>query len=361
MTSAIATMASSSSSNPTMQLIRHFAEASSGQPKFTKIYLVDNKPWPTLIAPNPVNFRKFIINILTTRGNVKSNEAEKYTDELGMNTFSRAFTHSSAFPDDPVNNYEILEHLGDAVVNKNATWYLKNRFPDIIARGSNGVQYLSLQQKLITSKPFLSQYSIQLGLSDYIIWRPMPFIYANEDMTNAQPKHVVMDRSMREDVFEAFFSAIEEVIDQKENVIGIGGHVTFSILSSFFDQQNIPTLLSELKDYVTQLKETFDTLRKYKSSMKWHETNDEISITMNINQLPISMPPPNNKCRIDIYGNISNVTCGPYSLTVSSNISGGDYKTSKKIVKQIAAHDAQEFLKTYFGIYSPTYVKDMNK
>lgn len=116
---------------------------------------------------------------------------------------------------------------------------------------------------MIKSKAYLSVYCRKLGIDKYIRYRPLKYLYT-EAGGEPQVRTIAKDDSMKEDAFEAFFAAVEDVIDQKEGVIGVGSSVVFSILSSFYAEQYIPTTLYELVDLKTQLKEIFDKWQKYR-------------------------------------------------------------------------------------------------
>ena len=63
---------------------------------------------------------------------------KKWTDDEGMEIFSKAFTHKTADSD---NNYEILEFLGDKAANHAISLYLYNKFPQLHC--TDGVKILA--------------------------------------------------------------------------------------------------------------------------------------------------------------------------------------------------------------------------
>lgn len=311
--------------------------------KMVKHYIGLDQPLPAVqVKESDESFRKFLINLLVQRGKLKQREAENYTDPISMSKFELAMTHSSVFPSDPSKNYEMLEHLGDAIVNCITTWYLKNRFPDITKSGNRGVQYLSKQKSLITSKAYLSEYSKLLGLVQFVRFRPLQYTFAKTSEESEQGtvgiQTVTLDRSMREDIFEAFFAALVEVIDGKENLVGIGYSVAYSILSSFYDERDIPTSLNDLVDSKTQLKEIFDKRRRFGDSVAWKtdEKTKQFSIFIHFQQNPGKEPTP------------LDVEIGPYSLAAKGEDS--EFRSSKAVIEQQASRDALAYLqKTYGG------------
>jgi dsRNA-specific ribonuclease len=318
--------------------------------KMKRMYIISN-PLPPIKEMNFEAYRRFIIDLMMNKGNVTRPEAERYTDEIAMGAFILAMTHDSVNPSQRAENYEMLEHLGDATVNKCTTWYLKNRFPDIIKRGDAGVQIISKQKSLLTSKPFLAKYSEFLGLDKFIRYRPLNFTYAKEDAGGAQStqvKQVVLDRSMREDVFEAFFGCMEEVVDNKEGLVGVGYAIVFKILSSLYDEQDIPYTKNMLVDAKTQLKELFDRRRKDGETLEYTVNKDtrEVSLIIHFEKLPDN---PSVMTPFDI-------VMGPYSTAISGM--EGDYETSKRILEQQLAKDALTYLQNKYGSQFVRYGPD---
>jgi dsRNA-specific ribonuclease len=292
---------------------------------------------PVQVQQGSEAFRVWIIELLEKRSKLKRSEAERYTDASGMARFEMAMTHSSVNPFEPDRNYEILEHLGDATVNKATTWYLKNRFPEIVRWGNRGVQYLSKQKSLLTSKAYLAEFAKALGIVRFIHFRPLQFTYAKAGREagggTVVTQTVTMDRSMEEDAFEAFFAALEEVVDDKDGV-GVGYFVAYSVLASFYDERDIPTSLNDLVDAKTQLKEVFDKRNaRYGDSVRWDtdEKNKELWVRIHFEQPPGKEPGP------------FNLNIGPYSL-VAKGADDGDFLTSKAIIEQQASRDALAYL-----------------
>ena len=322
------------------------SQAQAGQPKKMKRTYILSDPLPPMKEIDVTAYRKFIVDLIEKRGNVIRSEAEHYTDATAMPTFIKAMTHDSVNPHDRADNYEMLEHLGDATVNKSATWYLKNRFPDIVKRGDLGVQIISKQKSLITSKPFLAKYSEFLGFVKFIRYRPLNFTYSKEDTEGAQStqvKQVVLDRSMKEDVFEAFFAALEQTIDKKEGMVGVGYAVCFKILRSLFDEQDIPYTKNDLVDAKTQLKEIFDKRKRLGDTIDYDplpREKGELHLRIKFREAP-----PGSE-------QLPDIVMGPYS----TNVRGmeGDYATNQKAVEQSAARAALKYLQTTYG---PAFVR----
>jgi dsRNA-specific ribonuclease len=316
------------------------AQAKSAK-KMVKHYIGLDQPLPAVqVKENDVTFRKFLIELLVKRGKMKEIEAERYTDPNAMAKFELAMTHSSVFPSDPAKNYEMLEHLGDAIVNCITTWYLKNRFPDIVKWGNRGVQYLSKQKSLITSKPYLAEFAKLLGFIRFIRFRPLQYTFAKTaegGPGTITVQTVTMDRSMEEDVFEAFFAALVEIIDERESLVGVGYSVAYSILSSFYDEREIPTSLNDLVDAKTQLKELFDKRARFGDKVSWitDEKTKELRIIVHFQQSPGGK----EQAPFD-------VEIGPYALSEKGPDS--EYR-SKAVIEQQASRDAINYLQKTYG------------
>ena len=308
-------------------------------------------------------YRNFIINFLMTRGNLKKSEAEKYTQD--MNLFIQAVTHDSVTPTDLTFNYEMLEHLGDETVNKCATWYLKNRFPQIMRRGDKGVSLFSSQRAILKAKPKLAEFCQRIGLAQFIRYRKLEYEFYKEGSSlqntgkfieQKNIKSIVMDNSMKEDAFEAFFAAIEMSIDNTEGMIGVGYSVVFKILSSIFDEEIISIYLYDLIDYKTQLKEIFDKRRNtYKDQETYQKVKTEdatnISLEISIHPGPILQ---GDLASGDVkQANVSKdikMKFGPINTKVSKD-NEEEYDSTTKQVEQQLAKQALDWIGQNLGIY----------
>jgi len=100
-----------------------------------------------------------------------------------------ALTHSSA--SDQVN-YEKLEFLGDACLSFCVGTYLFSKFPD------KDQGFLTVTRSKIVNTEALGRFSLELGLSDYIILSGELF----------EKQFHVNNKKILEDVFEALLGAI---------------------------------------------------------------------------------------------------------------------------------------------------------
>jgi dsRNA-specific ribonuclease len=159
--------------------------------------------------------------------------------------FSTALTSKSI---DPLCNYEFLEQLGDASINKFIVQYMYDRYPHLT--NSFGVNVVARLKIKYGSKGQLNKLAERL-----LFWN---MVKATDEERNKRKK------SLLEDVFEAFIGCVEYVLDEaarhdkKEKTFGFGYHYVYEILSSIFDKLDIPFAYEKLVDNKTRLKELFD-------------------------------------------------------------------------------------------------------
>lgn len=204
-----------------------------------------------MLADNP-HFQEKIRSMLRLSF-LKSKYIQKITDPEGMALYEQAFTHSSVSP----TNYEWLEILGDATLNKCIVWYINNRFPQL--HNAEGVKVIARLKIRLVSKNNFSEIAEQFGF--------LPFIQLNEE--NMKTKLNI--RSVLEDVLEAFFGATEMLIDKHFDQ-GSGYGICFQLLKNIMDRKQISLKYEDLYDPITRLKETFDIFR---STSLWGQVRYE--------------------------------------------------------------------------------------
>lgn len=195
-------------------------------------------------ATTRTSFREFIRGLIGLSG-IKRRYVDVLTDKDGMAVYQEAFTHSSV---DPQRNYEWLEILGDATLNKAIVWYVSKRFP--ILQNPEGVKVIARLKINMVSKKKFSELAESLGMDHHIRYD-----------VNALPTYnSIAIRSILEDVFEAFFGATEWLIDRAVEQ-GAGYGICYTILSRILDKTDISLEYTDLYDSVTRLKETYDIYR----------------------------------------------------------------------------------------------------
>jgi len=185
---------------------------------------------------------------------VKKKYIDMIMNEKGCQLFEQAFTHSSY---DPGCNYEWLEILGDATLNKCIVWYINKRFPQL--HNAEGVKVIARLKINLVSKKHFSDIAERLGF--------LSFIRFNENNLKTATLNV---RSILEDVFEAFFGVVEMLLDQAISP-GAGYGICFHLLQNIMDPLPISLRYEDLYDPITRLKETFDI---YRSSL-WGQVRYE--------------------------------------------------------------------------------------
>jgi dsRNA-specific ribonuclease len=316
----------------------------SDKKKKKKLYTDTFETQPPIYKDvNVEEYRNFIINILTTRGKLTDKMAREYTSN--MTSYILAITHDSVntFKKDPSSkqendNYELLEHFGDATINKCATWYLKNRFPDVITMGNRGVNIFSKQKCLLVSKPYLARLCTEIGLVNFIRYRPLKYEYGEYDKERKQTvylvKNITVDQTMTEDIFEAFIAALEETIDNMENMIGIGYSVAYNIISSLYDEKEIAHDVSDLTDPKSILKEYIDKLKKTRQDTTTYTMDPltkEVTLVVHLESSPDD---PENKTPLDLV----------FKHTDRTKV--------KKLLEKIVSKQALDYInKTYPGFF----------
>ena len=178
---------------------------------------------------------------------------EKYKktllSDISMSYFSTAFTHPSA---DTQNNYNFLKALGHVSFQKNIVWYLS-------------------RNKLILDKTkldkIITDYKIRLikSLGKMIVHNIFDYITIDKKYSN--------DEKIVQAVLEAFFGAVELVLDTKHS-IGTGNQVVYESITSIFDR-HIELEETIEKDSKTTLNEMFINNKKILGSPEYEEVENK--------------------------------------------------------------------------------------
>lgn len=204
------------------------------------------------------DFKNMIVSLLN-KGKLKKKYHTLLTNDESMKIFSAVFTSTTA---DENDNYEVYEQLGDITVNKFIICYMYKRFPKLHC--TKGVKVVARLRINYGSKQSFAQIAESLGF-----WS---FITASEEERNRNKKPLL------EDTLEAFFGAVEYIIDNN-TLHGVGYAVVYSILSVIFDEIDISLKYENLYDSKTRLKELFDFFGEKLGTMKYVDTKNEEKIT----------------------------------------------------------------------------------
>lgn len=194
-------------------------------------------------APRDKSFVSFILNLL---GRVHFLTDLKL-EQSDIKIFEMAFTHPDV-KSDISENYELLETLGDNTINKCVLWYISNRFPQL--NSPDAIDILTKLKISIIKSSSYSELANQLGFFNFI----------SHDIMSLS---ILYKRSILEDVFEAFFAAIEMVIDKKYKQ-GMGYISCYKLLASILDEQEFSLKYELLSDNKTRLKELLDLQKTIK-------------------------------------------------------------------------------------------------
>ena len=220
---------------------------------FKKEVLVDSIKDAIIHDFEEGEFREFLIKLVVERGNIKQDIAQQLFDEAGCQKMKVAFTHPSML--EPIN-FEFFESMGDLTANKCIGWYLYRRFPDLQNNPQSAMYMCELKKKYISKKLF-GPFSQKLGLDKFIRYKEIKYV---EALTH-EKKTVILNKSVYEDVFEAFCACLEDLIDTRV-VIGCGYQIIYNIISTLMDEEVITLDIKELVDKKTQIKELMDRRNK---------------------------------------------------------------------------------------------------
>jgi len=162
------------------------------------------------------SFKELIFIIL---GDVPSEKYKKtLLSDLSMSYFSTAFTHPSA---DTQNNYNFLKALGHVSFQKNIVWYLS-------------------RNKIILDKTklekIITDYKIRLikSLGKMIVHNIFDYITIDKKY-KASIIDSGNDEKVVQAILEAFFGAVELVLDTKHS-IGTGNKIVYESITNIFDR-----------------------------------------------------------------------------------------------------------------------------
>jgi hypothetical protein len=153
-----------------------------------------------------------------------------------MPMWIKAFTHFSV---DPVNNYEILEKLGDRVMLGSFSKYILATIPDL-----NDESVIASMEKFYLTKPQQASFSQQMGLPKFA-------------RTNLG-KGITTSVDIDEDLYEAFYGALVQVGD-KVFAPGVGDVMGYNMLAYQFKNIDFTIDVSGL-EYERVLKEIVEQL-----------------------------------------------------------------------------------------------------
>lgn len=179
----------------------------------------------------------FLFRLFDKRSGIKTSLLNKYINNDTIYKFALALTHPSF---DNENNYEYLETLGDATLNKCVVWYIHRRFPQLKTLPDANYR-MSLLKSSNISRVMFAKLSNKLGIDKLIRYNPTY-------IKKGKVQHVIINDKLRTDTFESIMGCIEDVIDYVENIAGIGVSIVYNILASLMDEVPISIELEDIED-----------------------------------------------------------------------------------------------------------------
>jgi len=283
-------------------------------------------------------FREFIISLLML-GGLTEKRIEEFTDKDSMRQFRIAFIHRSY---DSEDNYELVEFLGDAVVNNCLAFYLKKRFPEV----SDNAFITSLKHKY-QSKTELYEMARKEGFLKHILYGKE----MKEIVNSRNPSHNKDYRSMLEDTLEAFIGTVVIVIDSKTRN-GVGNPIACNIMDSLSSKIDISLDVKKVFTDKQRLKEVYD------KPLDW-EIKEEIETRRY-----------GSEWRANIYGYPSLIREKRFhplpkeekplktNFNIARELLAVGYGPDEKVASNRAAKQVLELLERDFGIHQTKKVKD---
>lgn len=202
-----------------------------------------------------LTFVQFITKLLSEKSTLGGESIKRFTNEKSMEIFKLAFTHKSF---DKTNNYELLEFIGDLLVNYSVGKYIIEWDKNI-----QNVEYLTRLKHNITSKKHLALMAEKSGFFEHMLIDTD----VREKMEKLTPeqRHSNLSKngfmSMLEDCFEAFIGAVSQVIEKETGSLAAGNDIARKIVFAFCDELDISLDYTDVIDKKTQYKELCDKNR----------------------------------------------------------------------------------------------------
>ncbi|HMP28129.1 MAG TPA: ribonuclease III domain-containing protein [Saprospiraceae bacterium] len=193
-------------------------------------------------------FKKYLTKLLQ-RGNVNKDHIELFLSKKNLAKFKIAFTHPSMREGE---DYQIYEFSGDVIVNAFIANYVRFKFPKIIH-----VKWFTRLKHNIQSDKMLAKIAMKEGLENFVRYgEEMEYLRLNPHLDEKEEY-----MKMMEDVLEAFFGCLSDVIQESGKLYGVAIEVCGAIMASFLDTLNISLKFEDVFDPVTILKELYEDKR----------------------------------------------------------------------------------------------------
>lgn len=188
-------------------------------------------------------FREYIYTNILPVVDPNPESRKMYVTAAAMKVWMAAFTHKSYDPN-PGKNYEVLEKVGDKIMEVHFVWFIINKFRTI---NESGISHMT---NYYVAKTFQAQIAEQLGLDrDFIRTR------------------IDVNRSTKEDAVESLFGGLYFIADTMipklqlpdGRLVGMADYATRRLVEFIYGQ--IDYDLNILKGpVINQVKEIFDKM-----------------------------------------------------------------------------------------------------
>ena len=201
-------------------------------------------------------FRDTISKILIERGNLRADIVSSLLNLDVLEIYKEAFTHMCVSYE---KNYEVWETLGDRAAKGLLAFYSVRRFPDLLTSPGSSEILTGIGQRY-ESKAFFHKLFDYRGCERISAYKE-DLVYINpsqaEDKVYGDFVLVQLDKSMKEDIFEAFLGVTQYLIDSKIQ-LGMGNAICYNIFSSLYDEQDIEPDITTTASLISVLNELFN-------------------------------------------------------------------------------------------------------
>jgi dsRNA-specific ribonuclease len=203
-----------------------------------------------------MDFRSYIKNLLEQADIKDQKYLDKLTEPEPLSVFQRSFT-SPTF--DPVNNYQVLEFIGDGIIKGINSQHVVNKFTEELkkfpSKSGTDEGNLSKARKKFEQKNFLYPIALSLNMWEYV-------------RADEQTKETNRNKTL-EDVIEAFIGALVENVD-RYIYDGFGYMYAKKFMVKQLNKTTIEITAETLDDPVTRLNELYKAnVIKSGEPLKW--------------------------------------------------------------------------------------------
>lgn len=202
---------------------------------------------------NSPEFIAFIRHVLGNFGRLSEDKIGVITAPEHHAEWRKAFTTKY---EDPSENYEIYEFLGDASMTPAFLFYLRKKYSQLFSTGLLTASAARLKINYLDVETF-SRFSNQYGFSQWVI-PPNEEAMSENELKKYQSKHGI--QGVHEDILESFYGVTEKLIDDYI-LSGLGTTIIRNMLAHMYENSVDVTFdfrYTTLFDAKTRLKQAVD-------------------------------------------------------------------------------------------------------